>query len=309
MRRWMAPVLALFVASVLFVASGCSAEAPTGAPPVTTTGAPPVTTATEAPAAPSSSAAPLLCHAEGLAPTGSAPTGAVDCAAAHRTQTVHVGEFAAGVATVPAAGTPPLRAAYDDCDERAAGYVGGDWRTARLRLGVVVPSVARWADGARWYRCDLEEISLIGPDAESVERRGDLAGALEAVDSPLLLRCHRMEIDQVRKVINVPAVPCEKAHNGEFVGLWKAPDRPFPSRTEDFVPFYDGCRAEIGRYVGVPLDKKLVLRADVVPVFAQAPDWKAGDRGVRCYLYLNDRELTGSLKGKGDAGLPVRGRT
>ncbi len=300
MRRWMAPAFVPFVASVLFVASGCSSGAPAGAPPVTT--------ATEAPPAPSPSAAPLLCHAEGLAPTGSAPTGTVDCAAAHRAQTVHAGQFAADVAAVPAAGTPPLRAAYDDCDERAAGYVGGDWRTARLRLGVVVPAAAQWAGGARWYRCDLEEISLIGPDAKSVERRGDLAGALEAAGSPLLLLCHRMEIDRVRKVINVPAVPCGKAHNGEFVGVWQAPDKPFPSRTEDFVPFYDGCRAEIGRYVGVPLDKKLVLRADVVPVFAQAPDWKAGDRGVRCYLYLNDRELTGSLKGKGDTGLPVRGR-
>lgn len=296
MRRWMAATLIMFMA----LASGCSAEAPTATPPVTT--------ATDAPAPPSPSAAPLLCHAEALAPTGSAATGAVDCAADHRAQTVYAGEFAAEVAAVPAPGTGQLRAAFDDCDEQAAGYVGGDWRTARLRLGVVVPSAARWAAGDRWYRCDLEEISLIGPDAKSVERRGDLAGALEEADSPLLLLCHRMEIDQVRKVINVPAVPCAKAHNGEFVGVWKAPDKPFPSKTVDYVPFYNGCREEIGDYVGVPLDNKLVLRADVVPVAAQAPDWKVGDRGVRCYLYLNDRELTGSLKGKGDAGLPVRGR-
>ena len=34
--------------------------------------------------------------------------------------------------------------------------------------------------------------------------------------------------------------------------------------------------------------------------------WKLGDRGVRCYLWLDAAELTASLKGKGDKGLPVQ---
>jgi hypothetical protein len=300
MRRWMT---AAFVA---FLVSGCSASPrsaePEAAAPL------PAGSRTAAPAAGPTAAASPMCHPRGLAATGTAPTGTVDCAAPHGAETIYVGELPGAPAAAPAAGSPAQLAAYAECDKRAAAHLGADWRTARLRLAVVLPTAAAWSGGARWYRCDVEEVSLIGPDGRGVTRSGGLAGALAAADAPLRLLCNRMEIDRARKVINVPPVPCEQKHNGEFVGVWRATPTTYPARTEDYIPFFEACREAIGAYAGVPVDRWLVHRADVVPVLAPAAEWKAGDRGVRCYLYLNDRQVTRSLKGAGDKGLPVRGR-
>jgi hypothetical protein len=247
-----------------------------------------------------------MCHPAALAATGTTATGTVDCTAAHGAETVHSGELT--VAELPAAGTPAYTTAWTECDQRASAHLGDDWRTARLQLGVVLPAAAEWAGGARWFRCDVEEISLIGPDGRGVQRKGGLAGALEAPDAPLRLLCNRVHVDAKRKVVNVPPVPCAEKHNGEFVGVWAATKATYPTKTEDYLPLLDGCRERIAAYAGVPRDEWLKTRSDVIPVPASAAGWKAGDRGVRCYLYLNDRQVTGSLKGVGDRGLPVRGR-
>jgi hypothetical protein len=90
------------------------------------------------------------------------------------------------------------------------------------------------------------------------------------------------------------------------VGVWSAPaGLAYPATDVDHLPFYEGCRAEVGRYVGVPLDPMLAHRAGVVPLMAAAADWKQGDRGVRCYLWLTGRTVTASLKGAGEKGLPI----
>src|SRR3954452_24173248 len=64
----------------------------------------------------------------------------VDCDEPHRTETIAVAAFtgeAAAAAAPPATGTPASQGAYGDCDAQAQAFAGGDWRTARLWLGVV----------------------------------------------------------------------------------------------------------------------------------------------------------------------------
>ncbi|MFI1192782.1 septum formation family protein [Micromonospora sp. NPDC020750] len=229
----------------------------------------------------------------------------VDCAVAHRVETVYVGAFPAERAAPPAGGSTELRGAFADCDAKATGYVGDDWRAGRLRLAVAQPSKPGWASGARWYRCDLTEVSTAEAGAVPVTRTGSLRDALK-VASPLRLGCQRTRFAGTRGKQVLTPVGCATRHDAEFVGVWKAPDRPYPARDADWAPFYTGCRSVLARYVGVPDDGDLSYRSGVMIRPPGAGRWRVGDRGVRCYLWLSDRSVTASLKGAGPAGIPVR---
>ncbi|TDB70974.1 septum formation family protein [Micromonospora sp. KC721] len=228
----------------------------------------------------------------------------VDCAVPHRVETVHVGAFPADRAEPPATGSPELRGAFAECDTKATGYVGDDWRAGRLRLAVALPTRPGWAAGSRWYRCDLSELDTTEAAAKVLTRTGSLRDALKG-PSKLRLGCQRTTEGGVR-VRTLTPVDCAVAHDAEFVGVWRSPDRPYPTKDADWAPLYAGCRSVLGRYVGVPDDADLRLRSGVVVRPPGAGRWRVGDRGVRCYLWLSDRTVTTSLKGAGPAGLPVR---
>ncbi|MEV0426969.1 septum formation family protein [Micromonospora sp. NPDC050495] len=237
-----------------------------------------------------------------IGPDGYEP---VDCGLPHRVETVHVGAFPADRAAPPAGGSPELRTAFADCDARASGYVGDNWRAGRLRLAVALPTGAGWAAGGRWYRCDLSEVDTVEAAARVVTRTGSLRDALKGA-SPLRLGCQRA--GGKARARTLTPVDCRTGHDAEFVGVWTAPDRPYPTKEADWAPLYTGCDTVLARYVNVPDDKMLRFRTGVVVRPPGAGRWAAGDRGVRCYLWLSDRTVTASLKGAGPAGLPVRTR-
>ncbi|MFB9238480.1 septum formation family protein [Plantactinospora siamensis] len=235
----------------------------------------------------------------------------VDCATSHRFETVYVGKFAGTVAAAakpPAQGSADLRSAFTECDRQASAYVGDEWRSGRLWLGVATPSAPAWTSGARWFRCDLVEVAQISDqEGEPATRTGSLKGALRA-DSPLRLGCFGVQLNAQGGVFAVKPTGCTAKHNGEYVGAWSSPAASFPSRDHDWLPFYAGCRTVVARYVGVPADNMLPFRTGVLTLPAPRPDWQAGNHGVRCYLWMKNRELTRSLKGAGPAGLPIQYR-
>src|SRR5439155_26359728 len=76
----------------------------------------------------------------------------------HQSETAFVGTFTGADAqrsSPPNADNPARKAAYLDCVKKANDFLGRDWHTAYVWLGLVMPSTAAWAGGARWYRCDL----------------------------------------------------------------------------------------------------------------------------------------------------------
>jgi hypothetical protein len=227
----------------------------------------------------------------------------VGCDLPHRVEAVHVGTFTVDRATPPALGSAELRTAFADCDTRASGYVGDNWRAGRLRLAVALPTEPGWAAGSRWYRCDLTELTTVEAAAQVVTRTGSLRDALKG-PSALRLGCQRTGGGS--RVQTLTPVDCGTPHDAEFVGVWAAPERPYPTKEADWAPLYTGCNSVLARYVGVPDDATLRFRSGMVVRPPGAGRWAVGDRGVRCYLWLSDRTVTASLKGAGPAGLPVR---
>ncbi|MGC4890154.1 septum formation family protein [Micromonospora sp. DT227] len=248
-----------------------------------------------------------VCQVADFTPTvGLAGYAPVGCDVPHRVETVHVGAFTVDRAAPPALTSPELRTAFAECDTRARGYVGDDWRAGRLRLAVATPTGTGWTAGSRWFRCDLTELNTTEAAATVVTRTGSLRDALKQ-PSRLRLGCQRTGQDR-RRVQTLTAVDCATTHDAEFVGVWAAPDRPYPKKPADWAPLYAGCYAAIARWTGVPADPVLRYRSDVVVRPPGPGRWAVGDRGVRCYLWLSHRKVSVSLKGAGPAGMPVRTR-
>ena len=234
----------------------------------------------------------------------------VDCELKHRTETVYVGTYeepAAEADTPPAEGSAGARVAYRTCDTEASGFVGAPWRTGRLWIGVTHPSPEAWTGGARWFRCELLEISSIEDDGGLVLRTGSLRDALQDRASPLRLTCYAIKLGTGGAIDTMPPARCTGEHNAEFVGVWTAgEDLAYPQEDSQWPKFHDGCRKLIASYVGVPDDADLQYRTGVVSLPGGEDVWALGDRGVRCYLWLDGTALTSSLKGKGTKGMPIQ---
>ena len=63
---------------------------------------------------------------------------------------------------------------------RPPKFVGAPWRTGRLWIGVTQPSAAAWAGGARWFRCEVLEISSIEDDGGLVHAPRQHPGRAQA---------------------------------------------------------------------------------------------------------------------------------
>ncbi|XVU25144.1 septum formation family protein [Actinoplanes sp. CA-054009] len=233
----------------------------------------------------------------------------IDCSLRHRTETVYVGTYespAADADEPPADGSAGARTAYQVCDQKTTTYVGGPWRSARLWIGVTRPTAAAWSGGARWYRCEVLELSSVEDDGSLVQRDTSLRDELADGTSSLLLGCYAIQLDGDGAIATMPGVDCTAKHNGEFAGLWIAKDLEYPKDTRSWAEFHEGCRQTIADYAGVPNDDDLQYRTGVVSLPGGADVWTLGDRGVRCYLWLEGSELTTSLRGKGVKSLPIQ---
>lgn len=224
-----------------------------------------------------------------------------DCAAGYRTETVHVGEFA-DAPTKPPAGGPAMRTAYRECDAKARDYLGGDWRVARLQMRLRTPTSAAWLGGARWFRCDVHEVKALDNQVE-VRRTASLKSVL-AGKSDLLLGCYKGSTMPDGSIDSMAALPCDKPHQSEFVGIHTANHGTYAALVKDRSGIHQGCLRVIASYAKLPVDDQLKYRAGTVVYKPEESEWMAGDRGVRCLLW-NDKPLTRSIRGGGTKVLPT----
>lgn len=232
----------------------------------------------------------------------------IDCAEEHVTEIVYVGEFdgeAGDRESPPEPGSQQWRDAFNACEDGAADYLGADYRYARLWLGVVVPSPQAWEGGARWLRCDV--VQSENPAQIGQIRTGSLAGALADDSSELRLGCFEVTATDT-DIERMDPVDCDQPHQAEFVGVWRAPDGEYPDSEDDESAdlVHGGCRELIAEYVDLPVDDDLPFRTGTIVNWMAEQDWRDGDHGFRCYLWLSEDEIHESLRGDGPDALPVR---
>lgn len=229
----------------------------------------------------------------------------VECSTRHEAETFLVSRFAgadAGSAGPPATGSEAALRAYASCATAAGDFLGGEWRTARLSLQVVLPGADGWAAAERWYRCDLVEIVALDlPDP--APRANSLKDAL-GESSPLHHGCYNPTFGPDRTLRTLPPASCTGPHHSEFVGVWWADDVPYGEEIP-WDDIWDGCYDVTARHVGVSDEPEVRRRLEVVAMPPTAEQSAAGETGVLCFLYREDRPLTRSLAGVGRKGLPA----
>ncbi|MEH1013363.1 septum formation family protein [Micromonospora sp. CPCC 206060] len=230
----------------------------------------------------------------------------LDCAENHQIEVVHVGTLTGANAertSPPPEDSPAAREAFAECDRAASTAVGAEWRGGRLSLNVGFPPPAGWAGGARWFRCDLAEITSLD-DRSMVMRKGSLTGALKD-GSALAHTCFSPKIsgDDVEEM---RPVSCTSKHRAEFAGTYTAPDTSYDAFVRNSEAIHKSCRKVIASFAKVPNDSRLVYRTGSIFYPPQEEAWDKGDRGVQCFVWVSNRDLTGSVKGNGAKLLPVR---
>lgn len=241
----------------------------------------------------------------------------VSCDERHILETVYVGEFegeAADRRTRPSPGSPEMRAAYQECDEQAVEYLGGDFRDARLWLGVVRPSRYAWDGGARWFRCDVGVWRELENQSAHVRQAASLQGVLSE-RSDLHLGCFHPESavdedgNELEWIETMNPVDCDEPHTAEFVGVWTAPDtatRPDFDQDDDSLRAHRACLDLAADYIGVSndVDSEFRFQMGTIVYTMSHSDWDAGDRGVRCFLWL-EPAWSQALKGAGRSWLDI----
>jgi hypothetical protein len=226
----------------------------------------------------------------------------IDCVERHLAETYHVGDLTgpgAAAGAINDAGGTARKAAYAECSRRATAFVGGDWHTGRLWVEPVLPGGSGWAGGARWFRCDLVEQAT---DGSPIGRSGSLGRILSGA-APLALKCFNPELAG-SSVRTMTPIACGRPHHAEFVGLWTAPAVKYGTLPGD-PRLARGCRAAIARFAALPNDTDLRYRVGWLGLAPGQVAWAAGDRSVRCYLWLSREELRGSYRGAGPSRLPI----
>ncbi len=238
---------------------------------------------------------------------------AVDCkVASHQTETVYVGTFTAADAdrsAPPLAGSSSRKAAYSQCQKAATEYLGGEWQSGKVFLGLVLPDDKAWAGGARWYRCDVTAFK--DSNLDIVATTGSVKDGLRG-SRPLGLTCLIVTDDGKNSLTKTEDADCAQPHNGEFAGIYAAPDGPYQANQETRRKLANtGCESIVAHFLGFPGDQALSRYIGWMALGFDEDQWNLGDRTERCYALafngntVNGARVVGSVKGIKD-GAPKK---
>jgi hypothetical protein len=231
----------------------------------------------------------------------------ITCRDYHLTETYHVGLFtgaAAEGAQPPALGDDGLAEAFQICQDAATSFLGDAWLRARVAIVPVPPTSAQWRGQARWFRCEMLEVS----DASDtiVPRMTSLRDGLRD-SAPAALTCAKDAGRTAGTVDTVDFVDCATPHTVEFAGAQSRPAGPYPGHEAASRVALKGCATLGARYLGLT-ESALRARSDLawLAIDASEQQWQEGDRSYRCFIGTADRgkPITGSIHNLGSHPLP-----
>lgn len=251
--------------TLLVLAAGCTGSgtipgaSPSGAPPT--------------PPAPEAGACRILTPDDVAQPANDSPT--VECGSGNTAQTFAVGDLPARFADVEYDDPRLSRFAFKTCSTGFAAFLGADQSLAlrtSLSWAWFRPTTDEWADGARWYRCDV-----LGGGEQSVayaELPADLEGVLLGAPDDRFLACAVGEtIDGSVKV------PCSQEHDWRAVTtiVLGKPGDEFPGDRVVEVRSRDYCSDSVGAWLNYPAEY------DFGFTWFREADWEGGNRRSVCW--------------------------
>ncbi len=230
----------------------------------------------------------------------------VSCTVPHWTETVHVGTFTGDVASrtvPPLTGSSDLATAYQDCAKATTDYLGGDWRTSYAYLGLTLPDKAAWTGGARWYRCELGEVTR-DSDEDFVQSSALLKDGLRG-SRPLARTCELVQDDSDGTIKSSTGIDCGQPHNAEFAGLYTLTGSSYPAESARDQQAGAACGRVMQSYVGLSSTRSHYFGWLYFTITED--EWNLGIRTGICEVLgfapngsINGVRFTGSVHGGGD---------
>jgi hypothetical protein len=229
----------------------------------------------------------------------------IDCARPHRRETFYFGTLDADAsADLPEPGDDRFRVAYETCAKQAAEFLGGDFHTARVVSVPVMPSESQWRGMARWFRCEMLEIT--SANLALAQRSSSLRDGLRGA-RPLALTCANEKLTADKKFVqDMTFVGCETRHNNEMTGIYVAPDGPYPGQDKANEKAQSACYGIGATYLG--MTRAALNGTGGISWIAWGGDettWAVGDRSYWCFMApYPSRQFTGSIKGRRPGSFP-----
>jgi hypothetical protein len=231
---------------------------------------------------------------------------AVGCDQQHRIETVSVGTFPAdlaGRADHPARDSTALAPLFHTCADQAREFLGAPWQSGYVTLNISVPSTAAWRAGARWYACNLTQVT---PNwaKDWLSSTGSLRGALTRPGLPRRSCELVTETADHKHLDRIDWIDCAQPHNGEFAGLLVLTDASYP--TDDHTRWVHenwACSDTFQAFIGVPFGESGhfgFYHDDIT-----REQWNLGVRTMACIILADDdngwltTRYTGSARGLG----------
>jgi len=227
----------------------------------------------------------------------------VDCAASHRFETVHVGQFSGEVPATepPAEDTAQYRSAWADCDAQATSYLGGQWRDRQVLVALSLPVPEGWTAGSRWYMCQLGPVEWTGNRSAVLNQ--SVKGKYASL--PVL----EWGCGNQPDTGEFEPTDCGEEHDTEFVGSFPL-DMSYAAVRAKYdandALFHRECLKLIAAFVGVWGPDRLPRGTGSSYWLPEDEDWQAGDHSVRCFLWIEGGAVSKSLRNGGASQL-VRG--
>jgi hypothetical protein len=202
-------------------------------------------------------------------------TATVGCAKPHTAETFLVGTFT-GKAAQAAVDDPALGAeVYRACGKEFRRFTGADESlTLRSLIGWAWfrPTDDAWAEGARWYRCDVVGGTEDSPELITLPKTA--AGVLLGRPGDRWMACVAGDT-----VTGAPQLPCSEKH------AWRAvttivvgqPKDDYPGDRVVEVLSRDYCSDSVGAWMNYPVDYEFAY------TWFHEAEWKAGNRRSVCW--------------------------
>jgi hypothetical protein len=214
----------------------------------------------------------LLTPTDVTRPTNATTT--VGCTETHTAETYAVGPLPAEF-TDAAYNEPDLAAfGYRTCSEKLMEFLRTDESTVMRTLvnwAWFRPSEKAWAEGARWYRCDVVGG---GPESKTYRSLPDSARGLLSQPSDEWMVCVDGEsVDGSEKIA------CKEPHTWRAVTTIKLglPEDSYPGDTTVQEKTSDFCEDSVGAWLGYPVNY------DFSYTWYREAEWTVGNRRSVCW--------------------------
>ncbi|WP_412540039.1 septum formation family protein [Longispora sp. K20-0274] len=219
------------------------------------------------------------------------------CTKAHEIETFFVGRVSASLSAADAE-----KEIDGTCRVEADKFLGGPRGTGRVATTSYMEENADHL-AKRWFSCEVAEVGNAA-GTTLVTRTGSLRGAL-AGPGPVVLGCAN---SAAHDFVFLP--DCAAPHTAEFVGLYTLADDANPADDEARDRSVGaGCQKAVTDFLG--WDQRTFESSDLIDVTFWGPgaaEVRDGNRVFQCFVTtVEDRKLTGSLKGLGAGKVPVAG--